>query len=685
MPSARESGPHSSSAVKIGWAGKQLFPWTCLDVDDTDLTPFARYSSVFEGYAFNPLLSVGFEETGTEVGGAVSDGEGLTVRSSSTTLRGLTDSVVRQGSPIVQVGFTRRFPCCPHGTLFRGGSKFRGGACGIYRPVADVRTRLDDVNDQLRSPLKQLFDELDKRRSGALDEEEVRRATELLGLPTSPTEVRDFARNAGPVTFDKFACFAAGLEQRLCVSFRKLQKSRAGGGITKEDVLDVLRTYNIPPKTAYQNEWSVRQRQKLGKPGSEEGLGLEDLRNYLVWVSQAGEVLESNTRARAAIDFGGDMDAALPLAFRGPAGRADLRQFPELLTTKDSLAASISGAVARTLVAPLERVKILQMVYPRTARESMPAILRGIRAREGGNRGLWRGNVLNVLRLFPAKAVEALVFKAISGGRFDPNPAAAHAGGYRHVGGQMEMDAPARRVGEGGRGGEGVAVDKQSKSKYDLLRELRRNTAGILASAAGILAAYPIDTLRVAVQSLPNQSVASSAGRIVTENAGRGAAARTGSREVLGIARAIVRNRGVKGLYDGVGAHLLRAVPYILFSSYLLTSLEDRYRRRKAGRSETELGPVGVVLCATAAALCAQTLLYPLETVQRRLQLQSALSSRAGDLYYSGLRDAFKRIIREEGVKSLYAGMGANHVKLLPAAGISFAIHDSVRGLIDGF
>ncbi|GBG93154.1 hypothetical protein CBR_g59727 [Chara braunii] len=562
-------------------------------------------------------------------------------------------------------------------------------AGGILRrrlclPVGATRqdeNHKDKDKDESRwsSTLKRRFEEMDPSRTGAIGEEELRRAAEKLRLPVSHKEVQAFVEKAGDrVSFDEFVKFVTGMEDRLHATFRELDR-RHTGVVSKEDIPEALRRLDIKPRKVYQDDQLVSR--SVGKAPS-QGFGFEDLRTYLLWAKDAEEVLDSGSRARAAIDFGGDLDCNLPLALETRAARPNLR-FPELQTTRDVLAACISGAVSRTLVAPLERVKVLQMVDPSLALQDPRVLLDTMRIAEG-DRGAFRGNLLNVLRLFPAKAVEGAVYRALAD-RFDRRKPRAAVPGWR---GQREVGPP-----EG----------KTEKNEHEgtlLLPDWQRKVMGTLASTAGILTSHPIDTLRVAAQ-VPIRGPATSrtatvatstigsaggvgGGQVVEAVAGGGGVGGVGGngRGVVHTARAILKRRGAKGFYAGIGPNILRAVPYFFLSGYVFTSLE-RWYRKKVGRPDAELGPIPVVLVATAAALCAQTALYPLETVQRRLQVQAAMGPAAGRLVYSGMMDAFRDIISREGAGALYSGLAANNLKLLPAAAVSYAIHNTARNLCD--
>ena len=88
-------------------------------------------------------------------------------------------------------------------------------------------------------------------------------------------------------------------------------------------------------------------------------------------------------------------------------------EFSKVLKTLT--AGGVAGAVARTIVAPLERLKIIfqtQVGGAGSAKKytSIPQALRLI-VREEGVRGLFRGNGANVVRIAPASAIQFYAFE----------------------------------------------------------------------------------------------------------------------------------------------------------------------------------------------------------------------------------------------------------------------------------
>ncbi|GBG66947.1 hypothetical protein CBR_g74634 [Chara braunii] len=378
-----------SSSVKIGWATGVMVVEPTNGVGIHSRTPDVPSPVVLVD------LKTKVDSKGAGRGGA--DGSSDFLMSSSDAPQGSSEPMRVASNESGRRSRSRRCQPPPVGIPTRRAHLGEGiVAGGIIRrlclPV--VATRQDENHDKGKdesrwsSTLKRRFEELDPSRTGAIGEDELRRAAEKLRLPVSHKEVRVFVEKVGDrVTFDEFVKFATGMEDRLHATFRELDR-RHTGIVSKEDIPEALRRLDIRPRKAYQDDQLVSR--SVGKAPS-QGFGFEDLRTYLLWAKDAEEVLDSGSRARAAIDFGGDLDCNLPLALETRAARPNLR-FPELQTMRDVLAACISGAAAMGPAAG------------RLAYSGMMDAFRDIISREGAG-ALYSGLAANNMKLLPAAAV----------------------------------------------------------------------------------------------------------------------------------------------------------------------------------------------------------------------------------------------------------------------------------------
>jgi hypothetical protein len=100
---------------------------------------------------------------------------------------------------------------------------------------------------------------------------------------------------------------------------------------------------------------------------------------------------------------------------------------------------------------------------------------------------------------------------------------------------------------------------------------------------------------------------------------------------------------------------------------------------------------IGVLQSMAFGALAAafsQSLTYPLVTARTKLQAQGSAQKRP--TLYSGGFDALRKTyygdpvlgIRAEGLKGIYAGCGANLVKMVPAVALQFTVYEQAIRLL---
>lgn len=118
----------------------------------------------------------------------------------------------------------------------------------------------------------------------------------------------------------------------------------------------------------------------------------------------------------------------------------------------------------------------------------------------------------------------------------------------------------------------------------------------------------------------------------------------------------IIRSEGMTGLYRGVTPNTVGAGSawgfYFLFYNTIKTE-------KQKGDSQKQLTPTDHLVAATQAGILTLGLTNPIWVVKTRLCLQYEFQgSKTGDTsrHYSGMMDAFRKIIKYEGFLGLYKG-----------------------------
>lgn len=268
----------------------------------------------------------------------------------------------------------------------------------------------------------------------------------------------------------------------------------------------------------------------------------------------------------------------------------------------DFMLGGISAAIAKTLVAPIERVKILLQVQD---------VVKGVDSgkvkkytgigdcftrvfKEEGITAFWRGNFANVIRYFPTQALN-FAFKDTYKRWLNPyNP-------------------------------------KTQPGMFALGNLLSGGAAG----ATSLLFVYPLDFARTRLAA----------------DIGKGKETRqfTGLGDCL---VKIVKSDGVKGLYQGFMVSVLGIFVYrgFYFGGY------DTARKTILNDKSSFFFKFLVAQCVTVAAGLAS---YPLDTIRRRMMMQSG----RGEILYKGTIDCAVKIMKKEGFNGFYKGALSNVIR----------------------
>ncbi|XP_013109467.1 calcium-binding mitochondrial carrier protein Aralar1 isoform X4 [Stomoxys calcitrans] len=137
-------------------------------------------------------------------------------------------------------------------------------------------------------------------------------------------------------------------------------------------------------------------------------------------------------------------------------------------------------------------------------------------------------------------------------------------------------------------------------------------------------------------------------------------------------ALSVVRELGLFGLYKGARACLLRDVPFsaIYFPTYAHTKAmfadEDGYNH-----------PLTLLAAGAIAGVPAASLVTPADVIKTRLQVVA----RTGQTTYSGVWDATKKIMAEEGPRAFWKGTAARVFRSSPQFGVTLVTYELLQRL----
>jgi solute carrier family 25 (mitochondrial thiamine pyrophosphate transporter), member 19 len=169
--------------------------------------------------------------------------------------------------------------------------------------------------------------------------------------------------------------------------------------------------------------------------------------------------------------------------------------------------------------------------------------------------------------------------------------------------------------------------------------------SGALAGIVATLVTYPFDICRT------NFAAASAAG----------GPSRAGPSSMRGFARDMFRRQGPAGFFAGVVPALYGIVPYMGVNFLLYETLVGEKTAVNAG------------MAGAISGGASKLLVYPLDTVKKRLQVQAYRSMEIDQ--YKGTLDCLVKVVKQEGVASLYRGIVPSVMKNTIATSLSFSLY----------
>ncbi|MQM08410.1 hypothetical protein Taro_041266 [Colocasia esculenta] len=147
----------------------------------------------------------------------------------------------------------------------------------------------------------------------------------------------------------------------------------------------------------------------------------------------------------------------------------------------------------------------------------------------------------------------------------------------------------------------------------------------------------------------------------------------------------VKKHDGISGFYKGNGASVLRIVPYaalhfMAYEQYCCWILNNC--------PSLGTGPFIDLLAGSAAGGTAVLCTYPLDLARTKLAYQVAgvesrsligLSSLGNQVTDHGVRDVFRNVYMEGGIRSLYRGICPTLIGILPYAGLKFYIYEELK------
>lgn len=179
--------------------------------------------------------------------------------------------------------------------------------------------------------------------------------------------------------------------------------------------------------------------------------------------------------------------------------------------------------------------------------------------------------------------------------------------------------------------------------------------AGCVSGAASSLITSPVDMLKIRAQVVVG-----------------GARGPVRSPCAMEIARRAIRSGGLPGLFNGLGATLLRDVPSYGAYFYLYEALR-RAMVPEGGRG----GAAEHLVAGGVAGALAWACIYPIDVVKTRVQAQDSSAGRR-----KGLLGCSRAIWREAGVKGFTRGLGSCLARAFALNSVIFVVYEETMKII---
>ncbi|CUM49538.1 unnamed protein product [Debaryomyces tyrocola] len=222
----------------------------------------------------------------------------------------------------------------------------------------------------------------------------------------------------------------------------------------------------------------------------------------------------------------------------------------------------------------------------------------------------------------------------------------------------------------------GVAPEKAIKlTVNDLVRKIGTDDdgqitmnweilAGMSAGGCQVVFTNPLEIVKIRLQMQGGASKALNPGEIPHKRLSAGQ---------------IIKQLGIKGLYKGATACLLRDVPFsaIYFPTYanlkrILFNFDPNDANKKHRLDSWQLLIAGALAGAPAAFFTT-----PADVIKTRLQVES----KSNEVKYRGIGHAFKVILKEEGVGAFFKGSIARVFRSSPQFGFTLASYELLQNL----
>ncbi|GMM41486.1 coenzyme A transporter [Hanseniaspora uvarum] len=295
---------------------------------------------------------------------------------------------------------------------------------------------------------------------------------------------------------------------------------------------------------------------------------------------------------------------------------------------KSGFAGGVAGVCAKSLIAPLDRIKILfQTGNPHFLkyRGSMNGLFKAFHhiSLVDGVRGFYQGHSATLLRIFPYAGIKFITYEQLRN-FFIPS------------------------------------------QQYET--HIRRLVSGSLAGLSSVFVTYPLDLVRVKMAYITHRKDAQIVPLI---------------KNIYYGSDFVDSKKGIQNFYRGFMPTMYGMIPYAGVAFFAHDAMHDIFKsplfRDVAVYKQKENGHFllntwAELVSGGLAGMLSQTAAYPFEIIRRRLQVTKIAKMNCLSMA--------KLIYKEQGVKSFYVGLSIGYIKVMPMVACSFYVYEQMKWLL---
>ncbi|XP_077177512.1 mitochondrial glutamate carrier 1 isoform X1 [Paroedura picta] len=206
--------------------------------------------------------------------------------------------------------------------------------------------------------------------------------------------------------------------------------------------------------------------------------------------------------------------------------------------------------------------------------------------------------------------------------------------------------------------------------KLTLLKEM---LAGCGAGTCQVIVTTPMEMLKIQLQdagriAAQKKLMAAQAQLSPSTSAGAAESVVEARTTAMQITRELLRNKGIAGLYKGLGATLLRDVPFSIVYFPLFANLNKLGQKSPDVKAPFYVSFLSGCLAGSTAAVAVN----PCDVIKTRLQ---SLQRGINEDTYSGITDCARKIWKKEGPTAFFKGAYCRALVIAPLFGIAQVVY----------